>query len=716
MPLDLHQELQTLRQQCAQLEIALQQRQAQLQRLEQEYSYFFKQAADLWCVVDQDGYFKRTNPTWELMLGYSHDELIEQSILTLIHPADATVMQAAMVSLKAGEEIELNHRYRCKDSSYLLLTCRLVSFGEWIGAVISDIARQRCIEAVRQQTEIELQKREEQLRVTFEQAAIGICHLDLDGHWVLVNQRFCNIVGYTREELLSLTLRDITHADDFHTDLDNLHQLLKGEIPRYSVEKRYIRKNGSIIWINLTIALVRHPCGTPDYFIATMQEVSERKQVEEALLQEQEFTQVVIENVSDGVVACDAQGNLKLFNRASREWHGCDPRSVPPEKWSTLYDLYEADGLTPLRTDRIPLVRAFKGEAVRGASMAIVVKGQSPRYVVASGDPLFDSTGQNIGAVIVMHDVTERRQTEAVLRQSEAKARQQAEQLEAALQELTRTQSQLIQSEKMSSLGQLVAGVAHEINNPVNFIYGNLNHVNDYTQNLLSLLHLYQKHFPVPPSEIDAEMEQMDLAFMVEDLPKILTSMRVGATRIQEIVRSLRNFSRMDEAEFKAVNLHEGIDSTLLILQNRLKNKREQAGIKVIREYGNLPPVECYAGQLNQVFMNILSNAVEALEERDQQRSLEEIKQSPSEIHIKTEVSLDKVKICIRDNGPGIPEKLQSRLFDPFFTTKPVGKGTGLGMSISYQIITEKHKGRLCCFSTLGKGTEFTIEIPLWQP
>ncbi|QLE39757.1 HAMP domain-containing protein [Nostoc sp. C052] len=286
--------------------------------------------------------------------------------------------------------------------------------------------------------------------------------------------------------------------------------------------------------------------------------------------------------------------------------------------------------------------------------------------------------------------------------------------LKNALGELQRTQSQVIQSEKMSSLGQLVAGVAHEINNPVNFIHGNLAHVEEYTQDLLAFVQLYQQYNPNPAAEIQTVAENIDLEFLQEDLPKMLSSMKVGTERIRQIVLSLRNFSRIDEAEFKSVDIHEGIDSTLMILQHRLKAKPEQPEIEVIKDYGSVPLVECYAGQLNQVFMNILVNAIDALEENNTKYTYQEINDHPSRIKIRTSVINSRwVEIAIADNGVGISQEFQQRIFDPFFTTKPVGKGTGMGMSISYQIITEKHGGKLECFSTAGQGTEFIIQIPL---
>ncbi|MBE8967357.1 sensor histidine kinase [Nostocales cyanobacterium LEGE 12452] len=298
----------------------------------------------------------------------------------------------------------------------------------------------------------------------------------------------------------------------------------------------------------------------------------------------------------------------------------------------------------------------------------------------------------------------------------EARVEQRTVELKTAMGELQRTQAQVVQSEKMSSLGQLVAGIAHEINNPVNFIHGNLTHLDEYTQNLLQMIYLYQERHSSHDPEIQALAEEIDLEFLIEDLQKILPSMKMGTERIRNIVLSLRNFSRMDEAEFKTVDIHEGIESTLLILQHRLKDKPDRPAIEVIKNYGNLPQAECYPGQLNQVLMNILVNAMDALDELDIKRTSQQIEENPSQITIRTSVvDSQSIEIAIADNAQGMPESVQSRIFDPFFTTKPVGKGTGMGMAISYQIITEKHGGKLQCFSSLGQGTNFIIQVPIRQ-
>lgn len=322
-------------------------------------------------------------------------------------------------------------------------------------------------------------------------------------------------------------------------------------------------------------------------------------------------------------------------------------------------------------------------------------------------------------------EIVQRKETEAALRVSEAREREKAEQLERSLHQLQHAQVQLVQSEKMSTLGQLVAGVAHEINNPVNFIHGNLSHATEYMEDLLDLLALYQVEYPIPTAAVQAKATSIEVEFLTEDLPKLLASMRVGTERIREIVKSLRIFSRLDETDATAIDLHEGIDSTLLILDNRIKACADRPAIAIVKDYGALPKVECCGGQLNQVFMNILSNAIDALEDRmgykmQLTKGLAEAGEAmppfAPEIRLTTAVAEPGwVTIHIADNAGGMPETVRQRLFEPFFTTKETGKGTGLGMSISHQIVTEKHRGSLQCFSTLGQGTEFVIKLPIQQ-
>ncbi|WP_254567267.1 PAS domain S-box protein [Oscillatoria sp. HE19RPO] len=869
---------------------------------------------------------------------------------------------------------------------------------------------------------------EAKFRAAFEQAAVGIAHVGLEGNWLEVNQKFCDILGYSREDLYNLTCQHLTYADDASFDVEAEAQLYDPAINTVTLEKRYLHKNGSLVWVNMTASMIRNSLGDPQYFLAVFEDISDRKKAEISLQQSQRVLEEAQQIAHLGNWEFDVATGKLMWSKELFRICDLDPGQEEPslpkllekvhpqdyevvknrlEKAINLRITFELEHRIVHRNGSVRYVQAkgkveqnAQGEVVRlfgtvldittrkkieqelqereqflraiweGVDYSIfvleVLEGGEfrfaginpkmaqttqvpvekmlgktlaealppemaalwrPRYLqcvqlrttlsfeesfVADGierwwlmtlSPLQDSSDRIDRIIATTIDISDRKQTELALQQSEAQYRELAQreallnriatqirnsleldtildsvvqeiqqvmeidrchfawyrnhgneevwevvsearnpglinligcysveqvgpmvnllltretlkfddinrvsdsifreflsnlgyramlampmqtesgkvgviscachnrtrvwkpedvelleavcdqlaialnqaqlytqarvsaqiaeakthELQQTLQELQHTQSQLIQTEKMSSLGQLVAGVAHEINNPVNFIYGNLSHADDYMQDLLNLVELYRNHYPEPTLEIEEEIEQIDLDYLVEDFPQILASMKLGANRIRDIVKSLRTFSRLDESDMKAVDLHENIDSTLMILQNRLKGKSDRPPIKVIKEYGPISEITCYVGQINQVFMNILGNAIDAVEMKREDwvkpgtdAPVQATVQLPDPlIRITTTlIEGNRVKIAIADNGIGMKPEAISKIFDPFYTTKPIGKGTGLGLAISYEIIVEKHGGTMHCISEVGKGTEFIIQIPLQQ-
>jgi PAS domain S-box-containing protein len=816
------------------------------------------------------------------------------------------------------------------------------------------------------QTEAALQKSEKRFRAIFEQAAVGIAQVSLSGQLLQVNQRCCDLVGYTESELLARTCQDLVYPDDRELSLEYERQMLEGERQTYSVEKRYIHKEGQVQWVNLTVSLVRDSQGVPEYFIQVIEDISNHKQAEAEVYRTQGFLNSLLENLPVGVFAKEAQelrfvfwnktctqlmgysaaevlglSDYDLFPAEQASFCTAQDREALSSGWlvnspaetiythrgqriynikkipifdevgSPQYVLGIAEDITErkqaeerlrlleraiaassngiiisdFRQPDIPIIYVNPGfERMSGYSAEEVI-GQNSRFLqgkdtqqpalselrqaIREGresqmilrnyrkdgtlfwneftiSPVRDDAGNLTHYIGIQMDITARKRAESALRQQkellqtifdhipvmvalyDAKgqfqlsnqefervlgwsrtelenidllaecypdseyrqlvldhmqaatgkwqdfktrtrdgrvedtswanirlrdgtaigigqditerklaeealqtltnlSQERALQLEQALIELQQTQAQLVQNEKMASLGQLVGGVAHEINNPTSFIFGNIKPASEYAQDLLHLLELYAKHYPQPVAEIAEQLERIDVDFIALDFPKLLASMKEGANRICQIVLSLRNFSRLDEAQCKRVDIHEGIDNTLLILQHRLKSKSMRPEIQVIKEYDQLPLVECYPGQLNQVFMNIISNAIDALEVSGVSNHWSVVNELTTDngqrtsdktpmIRIHTEVVEQRwVVIRIADNGSGLTAELQPRIFDPFFTTKPPGKGTGLGLAISYRIVVDKHGGQLKCDSVSGQGTEFVIKLPIAQ-
>jgi PAS domain S-box-containing protein len=546
-------------------------------------------------------------------------------------------------------------------------------------------------------------KKEEQYRSIFQAVSDGLMISDLESNKVIeVNPSLHQMHGYSYDELLKLDILDWVHPDN--------HQLLYEFIEQVTINGEFycqgtdVRKDGSSFDVDVKGTLCIY--NNRPHMLTLVRDISQQKAAEKAQRIAQARLEYLISESPGVIYSCKASDGY--------------PLSFISPNASFVFG-YEAEEFIQKPTFWMNCIHPEDIENFMAVIPKLITHGRhiheyrfqhqdgSYRWIHDESKIIKDENGKPLEIVGHCFDVTKRKIAEFQLQE-------QAAELATTLEELKYTQTQIVQAEKMSSLGQLVAGVAHEINNPVSFIYSNLEPAREYIADILNLMELYQQQYPHPATQIQDEIENIDLEFIKTDLPKLLSSMKIGADRIKKIVLSLRNFSRMDESEYKSVNIHEGIDSTLIILEHRLKAQPNRPAIQIIKEYADLPPVECCAGQINQVFMNLLVNALDALDERDSKRSIEEIEKLPSLISITTKViNSQQVLIQIADNGSGIPLEVQKRLFEPFFTTKPVGKGTGMGLSISYQIITEKHGGSLECISSPEQGSIFTIKIPLKQ-
>lgn len=557
------------------------------------------------------------------------------------------------------------------------------------------------------------QRVEEKLQLTqfaIDRSADAIFWIGADGKFLYVNDAACSSLGYSTAELLSMTVHDIN--PDFPQTAWSLHWKVLKRCGSVNIEVHHLTKYGRIFPVEITIDHLEF--NGKEYQCAFARDISERKRIEAALREREEEFRSLVSSIPGAVYRCSAAGRASLtFISSGIEaisgYPAANFMQKPVQAFPSIVHPQDAEYIDKT------IDRAIKTKQPYIIEYRLIHCDGNVRWVVEKGQALFNADGEVLSLNGAIFDITERKAAEDALRLSEAIANNRAQQLEIALKELRETQAHLIHTEKMSSLGQMVAGVAHEINNPVSFIYGNISYASQYIRDLLQLVELYQKHYPEPAVEIQQCIDNIDLEFLTEDLLKILSSMKMGADRIREIVLSLRNFSRLDDSVKKPTNLHEGIDNTLLILHNKLRARGDYPEIKVIKDYGKIPLIECYAGQLNQVFMNLLSNSIDALEDACNQKRRAAVSNDwEPTISIRTE-ALNENSICIRisDNAIGMTEDVRSRLFDPFFTTKPMGKGTGLGLAISYRIVAEKHAGALSCRSTVGEGTEFAIEIPV---
>lgn len=610
--------------------------------------------------------------------------------------------------------------------------------------------------AEREQASLLLAEQKHTLRSILDNAPIWIWMLDRKERVQFINKTFCEKIGVPESRFLEVEhYSEIFGIEASASSIASDKACWKKDTPHQS-EESFLFVDGQVHTLEILRTKVKDAQNNVVGLLGLAVDISERKQSEaryQELVRREQLVNRLASQVRksldlDTVLETATQEIKELLqiDRCSFSW--LDGDTLAPY-WSTIKEAKKS-GFTSLlgshSSDKIGEIsqiffkQEFQPEILQIDDVSLYEEPIHRRFLETLGIkseiilPIKTLSGR-IGAIICTHSLSTRpwakeevellqsvvdqlaiaiNQAELYTQANQAAvtARNQTRKLELAFQELKATQAQLVQSEKMSSLGQLVAGVAHEVNNPVNFIYANLVHAGNYTNDLLDLLKHYQQAYPQATPDIIEEIDAIDLDFLLTDLPQLMNSMKVGAERIRGIVQSLRVFSRLDEADMKTVNIHDGIDSTLMILQHRLKPKPEYPEIQLIKQYGDLPLVVCYAGQLNQVFMNLIANAIDALEEALVKQTI-----SNPIISISTGIiSNNRVAIRVADNGIGMTPEVQKNLFDPFFTTKPVGEGTGLGLSISYQIVVEKHRGQLYCNSQLGKGTEFIIEIPVEQP
>ena len=757
------------------------QKQQQVEEKLELTQFAVEHSADAVFWIAKDGKLIYVNHAACHSLGYSPEEMLSMKIHDINPDFTESLWSLHWHLLKkcGNLKIEAHHRTKHQRLFPVEITLNYLEFKgkEYQCAFAQDISDRKQVEAALRQRQEEYQS-----LVANIPGAVYLCACDPDKTMSFLSKGIEAIAGYPACDFIQNQVRsfiEIIHPDDRKMTQEIIQKAVNTKQP-YILEYRLIHVDGSIRWV--------YEKGQGIYreqqlvwLNGVIFDATEGKKASVALKESEERLRLALAGTAQGLWDWNMSLNEVYFSPQWADIIGYDFNEIKQQSSSWWVRLLHPD-------DRTEVIKALKahlaGEtAIWEIEHRILTKSGEWKWILTHGQVVSrTSKGQPLRMTGTIRDISDRKQAETALRESEARERNKARELEVALTELRHTQAQLIHTEKMSSLGQLVAGIAHEINNPISFIYGNINYGNQYITDILKLINLYRQHYPTPHAEIESYIEEMELDFVTEDLPKIISSMKMGAERIRSIVLSLRNFARLDESEKKLVNIHDGINSTLLILQNRLnivtglaKGKKSDR-IQVIQEYGDLPLVECYAGQLNQVFMNILNNAVDALEvsmlpnswmeknphshhtvlamkkrsktssktalsinsknAHNLHSSIESLEASRNAlvvnsneysaklsnqrklnkptIKISTEL-VDENLICIRiaDNGLGLTEEISQKIFDPFFTTKPVGKGTGLGLTISYQIVVEKHGGNIECNSVLGQGCEFVIQIPI---
>ena len=613
-----------------------------------------------------------------------------------LHPDDRDLITAEWYqSIQENRPFRLEYRFQRQDGQITWVYGQSIAEQDAEGQVIGYVGTITDI-SDRKAAEQKLLESQTFLKTVLDTFPLSIFWKDRESSYIGVNQNFAQDAGFKEAiEIAGLTDFDMpwaeTEAQDYRADDQEVMTL---GIPKLGIIETQIQADGTQVWIETNKLPLRDLDGNVIGVMGTYQDISDRKQAEA----NSRLLASVVESSDDAIITKSLDSIITSWNQAAVDLFGYTETEAIGQ---SIIMLFPADRL---QEEAQIIARIKNKERIKHFETVRLHKNRTPIDISVTISPLVDSYGNVVGASKIVRDIRDRKQAEAQIHRKN-------QELEIALTQLQQSQLQLVKSEKMSALGSLVAGIAHEINNPIGCIVGNVDATEDYFSDLLGLLDLYTKRFPDPGTDIENQLDTVDLAYVRDDLPQLIRAMKDSGERIVNISRSLRTFSRADTETRQVFDLHKGLESTILILRHRLKANEQRPTIEVVKEFDDLPEIACFPGQLNQVFMNVLVNAIDALDEASQQFS-NDLETYYPRIKIRTELRQQQVTIAIADNGLGIPEGLRTKVFDSLFTTKGVGKGTGLGLAIARQIVVDTHGGSLEVQSDVGQGTEFCIRLP----